>query len=250
MSYDLTQLLHEWPYQSGQLAVRIVEGEDNAPKIQMRLDLGLIQMEMDGRPDGQRVEGFESYLDLIESTIDESSMQNAPPDSFELSPEDCKKLREEAVQYYQRYVALFVLEEFDGVVRDTSRNLRVLDLCHDYAADDNDRLAIEQFRPYIIMMRARALAVQAIGAREPKAAMLYLDRALVAIKSHMSEQGLQDQFEDSSEVQLLQGMRDALVPKLPLSPKAELRNRLRQAIEHENYELAAILRDELKNMPD
>ncbi|MHC4975836.1 MAG: UvrB/UvrC motif-containing protein [Planctomycetota bacterium] len=250
MSYDLTQLLREWPYQAGQLAVRIVEGEDGTPKIQMRLDLGLIQMEMDGRPDGQRVEGFESFLDQVETNLDESGGQAEPSDSFHLSPEECKRLREEAVQYYQRYVALFVLEEFDGVVRDTSRNLRVLDLCQQYADDDNDREAVEQFRPYIIMMRARAMAVQAIGAREPKAALLHLDRALVDIRDHMAERGQADEFESSSEVQLLQGMRDALVPKLPSSPKAELRSRLRQAIEQENYELAAILRDELKNMPD
>ncbi len=28
MSYDLTKLLRDWPYEPGQLAVRIVEGDD------------------------------------------------------------------------------------------------------------------------------------------------------------------------------------------------------------------------------
>ena len=46
----------------------------------------------------------------------------------------------------------------------------------------------------------------------------------------------------------LRGMRDALVPKLPASQRAELEERLRGAIDAENYELAAILRDELRMM--
>ena len=41
-------------------------------------------------------------------------------------------------------------------------------------------------------------------------------------------------------------MRDALVPRLPASQRVELEERLRAAIDAENYELAAILRDELR----
>jgi len=43
-------------------------------------------------------------------------------------------------------------------------------------------------------------------------------------------------------------MKESLVPKLPASPEAELRDRMNRAIEQENYELAAILRDELRAM--
>ena len=49
---------------------------------------------------------------------------------------------------------------------------------------------------------------------------------------------------------MLRGMRDALVPKLPVSQKSELKDRLARAIEQENYELAAILRDELRLLKD
>jgi protein-arginine kinase activator protein McsA len=45
---------------------------------------------------------------------------------------------------------------------------------------------------------------------------------------------------------MLREMRDGLVPKLPVSQKAELRQRLEAAIVSENFELAAILRDELR----
>jgi protein-arginine kinase activator protein McsA len=38
--------------------------------------------------------------------------------------------------------------------------------------------------------------------------------------------------------------------KLPASQKSELRHRLEEAIRAENYELAAILRDELRNLKE
>ena len=53
-------------------------------------------------------------------------------------------------------------------------------------------------------------------------------------------------FNQANEVQVLRGMRDALVPKLPMSQRVELEERLRAAIDAENFELAAILRDELR----
>jgi len=251
MSDDLTNLLREWPYQPGQLAVRVIEGDDGRPKIQMRLDLGLLQMEMDGRPDGLRPEGYESWLERCETLLDVFEGEEEDGEgAFTLAPDDCRRLREEAVQYYQRYVALFVLEDFDGVVRDTSRNLRTLDLCAAHAERDEDREAMEQFRPYLLMMRARALAGQAVSDGEAKAALLAIDQALDDIRHVFVEAGDAAGFDAATEVQLLRGMREALAPKLPVSPKAELRSRLRQAVDAENYELAAILRDELRNMPD
>jgi len=142
------------------------------------------------------------------------------------------------------------LEDFYGVIRDTTRNLRVLDLCRDHAAEDSDQEFLEQFRPYILMVRARALASQAINNSEPKAALHAIDEALDALKQHFDMADEPNAFDMSGEVQMLRSMRDSLVPKLPISPMAELKARLAKAIEQENYELAAILRDELKQMKE
>jgi protein-arginine kinase activator protein McsA len=100
------------------------------------------------------------------------------------------------------------------------------------------------------MMRARALASQALKDNEPKAAVHAIDEGLDALKQHFSDVGNMDMFEHSNEVKALRGMRDALTPKLPVSEKSELRQRLQQAIEQENYELAAILRDELRMLKE
>ena len=58
-------LLDGWEFEPDQLQVRFITGDDGREKIQMRIDLGVIQMEIDGRPDGERPEGFESLLDAM-----------------------------------------------------------------------------------------------------------------------------------------------------------------------------------------
>ncbi|MEM0982565.1 MAG: UvrB/UvrC motif-containing protein [Planctomycetota bacterium] len=263
MNRDLTDILKDWPYEPGQLNVRIIEGLDGEPRLQLRLDLGVLQMTTHGRPDGKRPHGFESLLDYHESRLD-GAIQSPPEEGPEtdvaggedldpeitLSNEECRELREEAAQYYHRYVALFVLDDFEGVVRDTTRNLRVLDMCSAYAEDDDDREALEPVRPYITMMRSRALAGRQIAAGEPKSAVLCIDDGIQTLKDYFDERDDEAGFERCEEVNLLKAMRDQLVPKLPVSQKAELRARMRDAISAENYELAAILRDELRQMGD
>lgn len=250
MSLDLSKLLSDWPYEPGKINVRQIQGDDQELKIQLRLDLGIMQMKVTGRPDGLRPHGFESLLEYYESKLDDHASRAGGADSFELSEDDCRELRDEAVQYYHRYVCMMVLEDFEAVVRDTSRNLRVLDLCAQHAAAESDQTVLEQFRPYIMMMRARALASQALKDNEPKAAVNAIEEGLEALRKHFGDIGETEQFDESNEVQMLKAMRDALTPKLPLSARSELKQRLQQAIEQENYELAAILRDELKLLKD
>ncbi len=259
---DISKLLEAWQYTPGQLNVRRIDGDDGEPRIQIRLDLGILQLYTTGRPDGQRPQGYPSYLDYCEARLDAEQLgaEDAPAvqideepeqdanEPFVMGEEDCRILREEAAQYYHRYMALLLLEDFDGVVRDTTRNLRVLDLCSRFAQNDHDRQVLEPYRPYILMIRARAVAGQALKDGEPKAALLAIDQGLDALKGYFSHMGRADEFDNSNEVQMLRSMRDALVPKLPVSQKAELKQRIASAIEAENYELAAILRDELRMM--
>lgn len=247
-SADLSRLLADWPYESGKIAARFIMGDDNEPRLQIRLDLGLLQMQLDGRPDGQRPRGFESMLEYQEARLDEASA--AGEDGFELSADDCRELREEAVQYYQRYTGLLVLEDFDGVVRDTTRNLRLLDFCKKHAASEEDREALEQFRPFIMMTRARALASQAMKDNEPKAALLAVEEGLEALRRHFDDIGQGSLFEQSSEARMLRRMRDELLPQQPVSKRDQLKKRLAEAISTERYEQAAKLRDELKNLTE
>jgi excinuclease UvrABC helicase subunit UvrB len=76
-----------------------------------------------------------------------------------------------------------------------------------------------------------------------------IDRGLDEIRAMLAGRGEAERFDQANEVQLLRGMREMLVPKLPTSQRSELEERMRAAIRAENYELAAILRDELRQLP-
>ncbi len=262
-------MLSDWAYEPGQVNVRLVQAEDGRTVVQMRVDLGVLQMELDGRPDGRTVEGHESLLEYYESLVGEEdppedaagtpdedgdeadALGEEGEDSPELEKLDgdaCRSLREEAAQYYHRFVSLLVLEEYERVVEDTTRNLRVAELCAACAQDEEDRVALEPFRPYLLMIRARALASLAVDDDEPKAAVVSIDEALEEIARLCEARGKPEELEGLDEVRLLRGMREALTPKLPVSAKEELRQRLDEAVARENYELAAILRDELRQM--
>ena len=248
MTRDLSNLLSEWAYSPGQLAVRQIEGDDGREKIQIRLDLGLLQLEAEGKPDGSRPHGAESLLDYHEARLEDHLAEGGDPEEFTLDADACRALREEASQYYHRYVALYVLEDLEGVLRDTTRNMRAIEFIERRAARDEDRALVARFKPYLMMMRARALAGLAIRERESKAAILAIDDAIARISAYFTQSGEADAARESNEIRLLEGMKESLIPKLPSSPESELRDRLNHAIEHENYELAAILRDELRTM--
>lgn len=249
MQDDLTPILQRWPYRAGQPNVRTLVGDDGETRIQIRLDLGILQMFADGRPDGQRPHGFESLLEYHEQALEDSADQ-PEAERIKLTPEECSALRDEALQYYHRYMAMLVLEDFDGVIRDTTRNLRVLDLCRDHAETDEDREALEQYRPYIMMVRTRATASQAVKEGEQPAAVFAIDQGLDQIRSIYASRGEPTSFESSNERQILQQLRDALEPKAPKGRRAELKEQLDLAVAEENYERAAKIRDELKGMKD
>ena len=191
---------------------------------------------------------FRSELDPESDEISPFELSESEETEHErfLTPDECRQLREEAQQYYHRYIALLVLEDFESVARDTSRNLRVLDLFRDYAIEEDDQTAMEGHRPYVMMMRARALASHAVKHEENKAAIHAIDEGIEALKLYYEATGQEEEFKEAGEVDMLREMRDSLVPKLPVSQRAELRQRLEAAIVSENFELAAILRDELR----
>ena len=245
---DLNPILAEWEFEPGRTNVRFVRTRAGSRAIQIRLELGILQLAYTGRPDGERPHGEDSLLDWQLKRLQAHVGTNGTPEGFRISGRDCDALRDEGVQYYHRYVALFALDDYEGVVRDTRRNLRLFDLCRDFGTSQADRTVLEQYRPFVTMMRARAEAALALRVQSAPAALAAVDRALAELREHFEEAGSANGFDQSNEVMLLRGMRDALVPRLPVSQRSELEGRLRAALEAENYELAAILRDELKQL--
>jgi hypothetical protein len=245
-SKDIQPLLKGWDYEPGTINVRKINGMDGQPKLQMRLDLGLLQMELNGRPDGVKPHGFDSLLDYYESQLQEHQGRNGTELGFHLTSSECQSLREEAVMYYHRYLSLFVLEEFTGVVRDTARNLRVLDLCGKYAVNEQDRLVLEQYRPYIIMMNVRAQASILFNEKKYAGALEIVKEGLESIRDFFARFGQEEAFGRSNEVKILKKFARDIRKKLPVDPIQRLKNQLDKALQHEQYEIAAKLRDEIR----
>src|SRR6516164_11261453 len=122
LSKDITSILAGWEHDPDDLQVRIVAGDDGRDKIQMRIDLGLMQMELTGHPAGTRTEGRESLLDALEARAEAAA---AADEEFALDSKACAGLLREGVQYYHRYLAAFHLQRYDLVARDTARNLEL-----------------------------------------------------------------------------------------------------------------------------
>jgi hypothetical protein len=244
---DITSILQDWEYESGTINVRKITGADGTPKLQMRLDLGLLQMEFTGRPDGARPFGRESLLEYFQHRLAEYKQANGTDSGFSLSADECQSLREEAHMYYNRYLSLLVLEEYPGVVRDTARNLRVIDLCGKYAVEEQDQLFLEQYRPYITMINAKAQASIQLQNKELDAAIKTVEAALERIREFYEHFGHEEAFSRSSEARVLKRFSREIRKKIPIDPMERLRRRLNRAVKEERYEEAAKLRDQIEN---
>jgi hypothetical protein len=158
MSEDVSPILKEWDSDPDSKKIRKIIGSDGKEKIQLRVPFGLLQLEADGRPDGKKYYGKESLLEHYISILNEYKREYKNDEGFKLDHHDCERLQEESLQYYHRYVSLFEIEDYIRAERDTARNIRVLDMIKKYAERQEDAISFEKYRPYIIMMNARAKA--------------------------------------------------------------------------------------------
>ena len=247
MTKDIKPIMEGWEYRAGRTTVRRITGSDGKEKIQLRLQLGLLQMEASGRPDGTRPYGFESLLEYFTNIIDKLKKDNKD-DQFELSEQDSADIRDEATQYYYRYLSLFDLGDYKGVVRDTDRNLKVFDLIKQYAKTDADKFSLEQFRPYVAMMNSRSRANIALEDNDLAAAYKCLQEGMEQVRTFFQNYGQPNLAEKSDEFRILRKQADELKDGLPRDPLEVLRDKLATAIKEERFEEAARLRDKVKKL--
>jgi len=247
-SKDLSTITDGWPYEPGQVSVRKIRGRDGRIKIQMRVNLGVLQMEAEGRPDGDRPFSQESLLEHHRDRLENHRRINGTDLGFTLDPDECRAIREEAIQYYHRYLANFVLEDYEAVARDTQRNLDVLDLCVSFAAEEDDQYSLEQYRPYILMMNVRSKALLAIEKERYRTALAHVDSGLRRIREFFRQYGEPRAFKVSGEVQVLRTLRKEILSHIPEDPIRRTARLLKRALREERYEDAARLRDELETL--
>jgi len=244
MDQDIGYILRNWPYDPDEdIIVRIVD-TDNGPKLQMRIDMGIIQMELDGHPSGEKPPGYESWFDYYERAKEEYESGKVD-DYFTLSGDDCKKLRREGTQYYYRYLSLMKLEDYSRVVRDTERNIRLFAFVKKHASSEMDRWALDQFRPYIIMMNVRAKASLKLKEHSVpgiEEAIDLFDQGISQIIEFYREYGISSEADSSVELSILKALKTEFLKKSPPTLEEELD----RAISEERFEDAAVIRDRIR----
>jgi hypothetical protein len=243
MSLDLNDMLRDWPHEPGQIKVRRILGSDGKEKIQLRIDLGVIQMETTGRPDGERPHGCESLLTHHLAIAQE---KEAAHEQYILSPDDVSELQQEGIQYYHRYISLFQLNDFPGVIRDTQRNIDLFNFVNQHAGADEYAHSLEQFRPYVIMMNTRARASIELERGDFAAALRQIERGREKILELFTGADSAEMVERTPEVAFLDEWMEEIRARQPLTKLEKMQLEMEAAIANEAYERAAELRDAIR----
>ena len=229
MTSDLDSLLDGFPFEPGRVNARIVRGSDGREVLQVRVELGILQMECDGRPDGG-----DSMLDVL---------LRAP--NRVLPPDEAAQLRLELAQLQQRAVAFLAVGDPGRALRDADRLLAGTEVVCQRAVPAEREWA-EGARFSVVVLRTRCEAASLSRSVRARAAADAVDAGLDRLRDAAFRAGIGDAFDTLGDVLALRALRDSLVPQLPPAQRAELEARLRAAVLSENFELAAILRDELR----
>lgn len=249
MNFDISHLLEQWDYRPGQVVVRRFKGRDGRQKIQLRVDLGVLQMNTEGRPDGKRPYGRESLLQHYRARVERHRKAHEGSDEgFLLKAEDCARLQQEAIQYHHRYICFYQLEDYEAVIRDTERNAEAFDFVEEYAETDDLAWSLQQFRPQLLLMQIRARGTLAAKAGQHKEAARCIEEGLTELRDFYREHSRQDLLEQSGEIHSLEAWLDEIRSNRPMSERERLEHALDEAVRREDYEKAAQVRDALRNL--
>ena len=245
-SADLRKILKSWPYDPEEDA-RILQGDDGRELLQVRTPMGIEQYEMDGRPDGARPHGMESALEYHQQRLNQAKFSGCES-GFDLGPEECTELFQEGTLYYFRYVRLFQLKDWGRTARDTARNLRAFDFVRHYARREEDQQFLEKWRPYVLRVRACAGAMLELEKNAYDEAAKIAQETIRAIESLDDLEDDTFKFERERSLTALRELASQIQKNRPLSELERLEHQLRRAIDKQEFERAARLRDRIREL--
>jgi tetratricopeptide (TPR) repeat protein len=251
MNKDISDILKGWPSRESELAARKIVGDDGMELLQLRIDLGLIQMFFDGRPDGERPFGQPSLLDHL------LRVTEAQPE-VKLDAEMWADLDREVMQFYHRRRALLFLgartqnegrsseaiRYFQLAIRDAEHNLQVMDFIKAYSSDEQHVAGHERYRSFVLMHRALAEAQVELIRQDPDEAIERLKKAQAAVQDHYRQQEQPDLAQQDPAMSNLRALEEQIRKQHKI--EQTLHEQLALAIETEQFEKAAELRDRLR----
>lgn len=239
-SLDIAPALDNWPCGADELSARLIIGNDGRQKVQMRVDLGVLQMEIEGRPDGGR-----PILDDLRDALVQHKSLHRHDFGFTIIEDIADRLEREGKLYARRYLAWFVLGEWERSARDARHHLAILTMLEQYAERPEPAAT---WLPYALMMAARSDAAVFANRGDAHTAVRRIMSAQRRLKRHYRRHGGKAAYQRSEEIRVLKTVLKQLRRGLPTCPIRELRRELRRAVATESYERAAELRDRIDRL--
>ena len=236
---DIDHILKVWPFDPLSVNVRILELSQRQV-LQMRVDMGVLQLEIEGRPDGGKPGGSNTYFDLLQKKA------TTQEDQFTLSEDECIEVDREFVQFYHRRVCWLQLKEFDRAVSDADHTLSLMDFCKIHSPDEQWTISHEQYRPFVLYHRTQAAALAKLEMDSDDCAELAIEevnKGLDQLRRLFEDYEAEEQFEEDELIQRLVEFKKSLKDKYEIGQT--LKEQLSEAVANEDYERAAEIRDEL-----
>lgn len=253
MLEDIGHILRSWSYDP-QNSIRKVIDSRGGEKIQVRVDQGafqgILQMELDGRPDGKRPHNQAFALDHYKAQLKQHLAAGGLESEFSLNKEVCEEIFDESRRIYERYVFLLQIQDYNRVIRDTERNMEVFRFVNRHAEREEDRLNLERWWPYILRIHAVARVMVAAQNEDFDTALRTVREAREKINNLSDVDAEEFHVEKKRSLQALQELEEEVIQKRPLSQADKLREKLAEAVENEDFERAADLRDQIRELEE
>jgi hypothetical protein len=241
MSQDIDKAVEGWNYKPGSVQSRLVKAADGRQVLQLRVDLGILQMETAGRPDGNRPHGFATFFDYLKHQARTAEHFGR---TFVLSEEQCEEADREFFQFYHRRICWLSLHNYLSAVSDADHTLAFMDFVRQHSPGEEYTQAHEQFRGLVLFHRTHAAAAAAVERDDAEGAIDTIRQGLNQLRDFFAAFDAEDQMEENGMVQQLRKVESTLRKRNNI--EATLQEKLDAAVANEQYEDAARIRDELR----
>lgn len=247
MTLDLNTLFADWPDTGEGVSARVIDAEDGQPYLQLRIELGVLQMFPDGRPDGERYRTSPNVLHFVQKGMSRGRT---------LTEADWSELKRELQQFNYRRVAFTSLAEraleanrpedarahLLRCVRDIDHCIQIVKAMEEGRAEGAGSQAL--MIPTLIFNRARQLAHLRITEQRQAEAIEEAEAGAAALERFFSENGAEPAGDEGSPgVRELRALANSLRGgEAGVEP---LERQLAEAIEREDFEAAARIRDQI-----
>lgn len=246
MNLDLDELLADWDSSPDEPSARMVTGRDGVAYVQLRVDLGVLQMRCVARPDGRRYRRSTAL-----EYVGQRCRARRP-----LCDDDWHELERELQQYNMRRIAFTSLADaamnadderaarsyYRRSLKDVNRCLQALVLCEHHESGAAN--APGSLFPTLLFNRARIRARIRTIDRDYEKAIREVDQGVETLVDLFERAGFgEEQIEQDPGVSYLRQLGRLIRTQGGVAKT--LREQLQEAIDNDDFERAAELHEAL-----